>query len=281
MTAKFFKGPLALLIFSVSISAGVGVANAQYENMGDMPQMQSPPADKEKPKPAGPPVNKAEEDAYKAFLAVRTSSPDAQVKAGEDFATKFPQSHYLGGVYGTLTAAYFSLGQEDKMFADGAKALELNPDNVDVLSLLALSIPRRAKSSAPDFQQQLQKAEGYAHHAIELIPNLPKPAEMDDASFEKAKNEKLSLSHSGLGLIDLDHSKYEDARTELMLAVQLATSPDPVDYYLLGNADSRASYLHGAIAAYDKCAASGPLTAQCKARSDSVKKDLATSLSKD
>ena len=53
-------------------------------------------------------------------------------------------------------------------------------------------------------------------------------------------------------------NKFDDARTELTQAVQLATSPDPVDYYLLGNADAQASYMNGAIAAYDKCAATGP-----------------------
>ena len=109
---------------------------------------------------AAPPVNKAEEDAYKAFFAARTGSPATQIQLGEDFIAKFPNSHYLGAVYGTLTAAYFNLGQVDKMFAAGAKALELNPDNVDVLCLLAMAIPRRVQPSAPDAAQQLQKAEG-------------------------------------------------------------------------------------------------------------------------
>ncbi len=279
MTAKFFKGALALLVFSISISVGAGVASAQYDQqIQTNPQpAQNPPADKAKP--AGPPVNKAEEDAYKAFFAARKGgTPDAQMKLGEDFITKFPQSHYLAGIYGTLTNLYFGTGQIEKMFTAGAKALELNPDNADVLSLMAMTIPRRVRSSAPDYAQQIQNAEKYGHHAVELIPNLPKPTDMDDASFQKAKNDELSMAHSGLGLIDLNHSKNEDARTELMLAVQLASSPDPVDYYLLGNADSAASYYNDAAAAYDKCSASGPLAAQCKAGADKAKTDASTKL---
>jgi uncharacterized protein HemY len=112
---------------------------------------------------------------------------------------------------------------------------------------------------------------------------MPKPATVDDATFEKAKNDKLSLCHSGLGLLAINHSKFEDARNELTQAVQLATSPDPVDYYLLGNADAQASFMNGAVAAYEKCSVTGPLVAQCKSREEAVKKDIAsgTKLSRD
>jgi tetratricopeptide (TPR) repeat protein len=285
MTAKFFRWPTALLGFTVAISAGAGVSRAQYGQSPAPSQAptttQNPPAAKDSGK--APKINKAEEAAYKAFFASQGADPAMQIQLGEDFITKFPMSKYLGGVYGVLTTAYYTSGNTDKMFAAGAKSLELNPDNVDVLALLAMAIPRRVKANTPDGPQQLQKAEVYAHHAIELIPALTKPETVDDATFEKAKNDKLALCHSGLGLLDIDHQKFEDARTELTQAVQLATSPDPVDYYLLGNADAQASYMNGAIAAYDKCAATGPLTAQCKAREEAVKKDVAsgTKLSRD
>jgi tetratricopeptide (TPR) repeat protein len=284
MKAKFFRSSAAMLVVAMGISVGAGVSRAQY---GQAPPAQSgqpapgtsAPGDKdkgEKGKPA--PVNKAEEDAYKALYAARTGPPATQIQLGEDFVTKFPQSHYLMGVYSQLTTAYYAEGQEDKMFVAGTKAIELNPDNVDVLALLAMAMPRRVKSTTPDAQQQYQKAESYARHAIELIPNLTKPDTVDDATFEKAKNDKLSMAHSGLGLIDLQHQKYDDARTELSQAVQLSSTPDPVDYYLLGNADVQASYYNDAVAAYEKCAASGPLVAQCKARAESAKKDATTKM---
>jgi uncharacterized protein YgiB involved in biofilm formation len=63
-----------------------------------------------------------------------------------------------------------------------------------------------------------------------------------------------------------------------MQAVQLASSPDPVDYYLLGNADVQASFYNDAVTAFQKCAASGPLMAQCKTRAESAKKDATTKL---
>jgi tetratricopeptide (TPR) repeat protein len=283
MKAKFLRSSVVLLAFAVTVSLGAGVSRAQYAGGGgkDTSTQTAPgtpaPADKAG-KPA--PVNKAEEAAYKTLYAARTGTPESQIPLCEDFISKFPQSHYLMGVYSQLTSAYFAMGQEDKMFVAGTKAIELNPDNVDVLALLAMAMPRRVKATTPDAQQQYQKAEGYARHAIELIPNLTKPDTVDDATFEKAKNDKLSMAHSGLGLIDIQHQKYEDARTELTLATQLASSPDPVDYFLLGNADVQASYYNDAVAAYEKCAASGPLVTQCKSREESAKKDATTKISR-
>jgi tetratricopeptide (TPR) repeat protein len=284
MKAKFLRSSATLLAFAVAISVGASVSRAQYGGGGPAipAQPAQPPAGTPAPggtaKPAVPPVNKAEEEAYKVLYAARTGSPATQIQLGEDFVAKYPQSHYLMGAYSQLTAAYYKDDQVDKMFVAGTKAIELNPDNTDVLSLLAMAMPRRVRSTTPDAQQQFQKAEGYARHAIELIPNLTKPDTVDDATFEKAKNDQLSMAHSGLGLIDIQHQKYEDARTELTQAVQLSLTPDPVDYYLLGNADVQASYYNDAVAAYEKCAASGPLVAQCKARAESAKKDAATKI---
>jgi tetratricopeptide (TPR) repeat protein len=251
MKSKFLKWPTALLGFVVAISAGAGIARAQYGQSSAPAPSPAPAQNAPAPKDSGKPqkINKAEEAAYKNVLAAQGGDPAAEIPVGEDFITKFPTSRYVGGVYGMLTTAYYSTGNTDKMFAAGAKALELNPDNVDVLALLSMAIPRRMKATQPDFADQIKKAEGYAHHAIELMPTLPKPATVDDATFEKAKNDKLALCHSGLGLINLNVKKnYDEARTELTLAVQLASSPDMVDYYLLGTADAQASFMNGAIA---------------------------------
>ena len=283
MTVKFFRWPAAVLGFALASSLGAGISRAQYGGGGARPSTgaapdQSQNQDKNKEPEKKEKVNKAEEAAYKKVTEAQSGDPATQIQVGEDFVSKFPTSRYAAGVYGMLTGAYFAAGNTDKMFEIGDKALAADPDNVDVLSLMAMAIPRRVKATTPDGAQRLQKAEGYARHAIELIPNMTKPATLDDATFEKTKNDKLSLAHSGLGLIDLNHQKYDDAKTELTQAVQLSSSPDPVDYFLLGNADVQASYYKDAIDAYEKCAASGPLVAQCKARAESAKHDAETKI---
>jgi tetratricopeptide (TPR) repeat protein len=285
MTAKPFRWQALMLGFAVAISLAPGISSAQNAQIGsesglDKAMQQNAvkkedmgPGKKEK-------VNKAEEAAYKALLAAQNGEPATRIQLGEDFASKFPTSHYLPGIYGILTSSYFATGDTEKMFTTGSKAIQLDPENVDVLSLLAMAIPRRVKATTPDGAQRLQSAEAYAHRAIEIIPTMTKPATVDDAQFEKAKNDKLALAHSGLGLIDINHQKYDDAKAELTQAVQLASSPDPVDYYLLGNADVQGSYYKDAVTAYEKCADSGPLAAQCKARAESAKHDAETKISR-
>ena len=273
MKAKVLSWLGTLLVLAVAVSVGAGLSMAESDQSQQEPSASGAP-------PADTKFNKKEEDAYKVLYAARGDTSENQIKLGEGFLKKFPQSHYLAGVYSQLTTAYFKEGQQDKMYEAGNKALELNPNNVDVLALFAMAVPRRVTSATPaaDAAQQYQKAEAYARHAIELIPNLAKPEGIDDATFEKAKNDELSMAHSGLGLIALRRQKYEDARNELTQAVQLASIPDPVDYYLLGNADVQASYYNDAVAAYEKCALDGPLIPQCKAAADRAKQDAATKL---
>lgn len=266
MKAKFLSWKTALLFLAAFTVIGIGVPQA----------FAGQKKDKNAPK-----VNKAEEAAYKAFYDARTGPPQTQIQLGEAFVMKFPMSHYLVGVYSQLTSAYYNTGNTDKMFEAGNKAIELAPDNANILGLMAMAMSRRINSKMPDAAAQYAKAEQYAKHAVELIPTMPKPDGMDDATFEKAKNVDLSMAHSALGLIDFQHQKYEDAVMELSMAVQLEDMPDPVDYYMLGNADVETSRFKDAMAAYDKCTAlGGPLAQPCKTRGDDAKNKAATELSR-
>jgi tetratricopeptide (TPR) repeat protein len=285
MTARVFKWRAALLAFAIATFLASGISSAQNASVGsesglDRAMQQNVVKNRGiQPEKKGK-ANQAEETAYKAFLASQNGDPATRIQLGEDFAGKFPLSNYLPGVYGVLTSSYYATGNMDKMFTTGSRAIQLDPQNADVMSLLAMAISRRVKPTTPDGAQQLQTAETYAHRAIEIIPAMTKPDTVDVATFEKAKNDKLALVHSGLGLIDIDNKKFEEARAELTQAVQLASSSDPVDYYLLGNADVQASFYNDAVAVYSKCPDSGPLATQCKARAESAKHDAATKISR-
>jgi tetratricopeptide (TPR) repeat protein len=244
------------------------------------------------PKPGqkgGPTVTKPENDAYKAIYnaqkALASPGPNGApgdpahlIELSEAFVAKFPMSYYAGPVYGILTGAYLNTNQTDKMVDAGQKALALDPDNIDVLPIMAWAIPRKTNANTAENRALLEKAQGYAHHGLDLLMTLQKPVGLSDADFEKNKKESSSMCHDGLGVVAVKTGKYDEAVDELKQAIMLADMPDPVDFYLLAVADENTSHFSDATANFTKCAAAGPMQAQCKSGIDDVKKKSQNSL---
>lgn len=229
------------------------------------------------PKPGqkgGPNVTKKENDAYKPIYNAQGGDPMKMIELGEAFVAKFPMSYYTGPVYGMLAQAYLNTGMTDKMIDAANKALAINPDSIAPLAMLTWAMPRRAQGNSPD----LQKAQEYGHHCLDLIASAEKPDNVSDADFEKNKNESISMCNDGLGVASVKTGKYDDAITELNQAIKLADMPDPVDFYLLAIADENTSHFTDATANFTKCAAAGPFQTQCKAGIDDVKKKSQNSL---
>ena len=266
-----------------------GVAGAQSSQPAQGTQSQ-PPAqqgDKSKAPEVTPltldvpaPVNAEEDAAYKAFQAVLPDDAAKKIEVGEAFLLKYPESRYRSPVYGALTYAYLQSGNTQKMQEYGEKEIALVPNDVSALALLAQTLPRSWKSSAPDALQVLAKAEQYSKQAIEITPTLPKPENMTDEAFASAKNQALAMAHSGLGLVYVRRGKHAEAIPELEQAVKIDPNPDPVNYYLLGMANKITSHFDDAVAAFNKCAAmAGPMQGTCKTQVDDAKKLGATQLS--
>src|SRR2546422_6228976 len=145
------------------------------------------------------------------FRSLKREDVARQIELGEEFLKKYPGSRYNAVVYARLAPAYLAVAQEDKMFAAGEKALELNPDNVDILALMGMLLPRRAGTL--DADQKLQKAEKYSKRTIELLAAMQKPDGVTEEEFNAAKNQKLSIAHSGLGLTYLQRQRYGDRKS--------------------------------------------------------------------
>jgi tetratricopeptide (TPR) repeat protein len=261
-----------------------GVASAQYPKTG---QQQNPPAQQDKSKvqdltldsaPAGP-VNAEEDAAYKALMDA-SSDPKKRIELGEAFAQKYPQSRYSGPVLANLTVAYLQTGDVAKMEATGDKEIVLNPNDGQTLAILGQTIPRSFNPSTPDAAKRLDKAEQYSKRALEVVPTMPKPETITEEAFTSAKNQTLAMAHSGLGLIAVRRGKYADAIPDLEQSIKLDPNPDPVNYYLLGLANEKASHFDDAVAAFNKCATfGGSMANTCKNGAEEAKKLSATQLS--
>lgn len=236
------------------------------------PQPGQQPAEKA---PAAPAQNPAEVKAYKHFYDLPTTNAQGIISEGNDFLQKFPTSHYDGAVYSRMAEAYRQMGNDTKMFEMAEQAIKLNPNNVDMLSMMAYSIPRRIDPNDLDSSQKLQEAEDYAKRAIQLIPAMTKPANMTDDRFAAAKNAELSSCHSGLGLVYFYQHNIPGMITELETAVKINPTPDPTDQFLLGYAYAQAGRYADAVAPLTACStAVSPIQSRCKGMLETVKKHV-------
>jgi tetratricopeptide (TPR) repeat protein len=270
---------LALLAF---LAAGVASLPAlaragQYSQ----PQQQSnqQQSNQQSNAKAAPPVklNPAEEKAYKAFYQTPASPPQPVVDSGEAFLKKFPTSRYAGSVYARLATAYEALGDTPKMFDAAHKALQINPDNVDVLSMMAYAIPRRINPNDLDSGAELQEASQDATHALDLLSKMQKPADLTPDQFTAAINAEAASCHSGLGLVDYYQHNNPGMVTELEQAVKLNPNPDASDEFLLGLAYMQAGRPADAETVLGKCnTQGGPLADRCKSALEQAQKQAAS-----
>src|SRR5215467_90578 len=230
----------------------------------------------------GAPANAEEFAAVKAFQEMPNSDLPKKIAAGEEFLKKFPNSQYRPPVYSALTLAYIQTGNTEKAFEIGDKEVALKPDDVQTLAVLAQTIPRAMNANTPEKDKQLAKAEDYSKRAIEVTPTIPKPDGMADQNFMAAKNSTLSMAHSGLGLVYFRRGKFNEAIPELEQSVKIDPNPtpDPVNLYLLGLANQKASRFDDAAVAFTKCAElNSKLQANCRTGADESKKQASTQLS--
>jgi tetratricopeptide (TPR) repeat protein len=268
--------------------AAAAPARAQSSGQGQQPaqsQQSDQKTDQQKPSLSGtqtppaeaPKVNPQEEADYKVFSALKPEDITNQIKLGEDFVQKYPDSKYDEPVYAKLTQAYFTKQDYAKMNAAGDKALALNPDDVAVLVQLGFFAPHFADPNDLDAERKLQKAEQELKHALDLLATMPKPATtLSDEDFAKAKAAATEQAHSGLGLVYFREGKYDDSLGELKV-VTAGPSADPTDLYVMGIDLQQLKRFGESADAYGKCAAvPGSLQARCKQRADQMKQQAAS-----
>jgi tetratricopeptide (TPR) repeat protein len=275
-------------VLAGTMLAAAGWATAQNPPAGNT-QNPPPAADKKDApvnntisldNPAAPPLNAEEEAAYKTIADSPASDQAKQIELGEGFLQKYPESRYRANIYSMLTMDYLRAGQVQKMEAVADKELALNPNDVQIMAIVGQALPRAMNSSTPDQAKVLAKAELYSRKAIELTPTYPKPANISEESFSAVKNQTLAMAHGGLGLVYVRRNQFKEAIPELNQSVTLDPTPDPVNFFLLGLANTKASHFDDAIAAYNKCAVeTSPMQDTCKKAGEEAKKLAATQLS--
>lgn len=228
--------------------------------------------------PTPPPVAKVdpqEEAAYKAFYQANPQDPDSRIRLGQDFLQKYPMSRYLESVYAGVSQAYYTKQDWNNFYATSDKALALNPDDVPVLVTVGWVIPHVYNPNDPDAAKNLDKAERYEKHVIEISGTMPKPSTMTDDQFLQSKSSVLAEAHSGLGLVYFRRQDSEDSVKELQQATQASATPDPTDLFVLGLGLQSLNRNAEAADAFSRCGQiAGGLQDRCKQNAEAAKKQV-------
>jgi tetratricopeptide (TPR) repeat protein len=136
---------------------------------------------------------------------------------------------------------------------------------VHLLALSGWIIPRVFDANAPDADKNLDRAEVYEKHALDVMDKMVKPTGLPDDQFALFKTGEMAIAHSGLGLVYFRREQYETSAKELETATQNEATPDPTDFFILGaDLENLAKYKEAADA-FNRCAQiPGSMQDNCK-----------------
>ena len=191
--------------------------------------------------------------AYQAFS--KETDVAKRIQKGREFLKKYPKSAFEEQVDAALVDTYRTQADWTDEYHYADLALALDPNDVDVLAVVSWTIPHVFDPKSPDVNDQLDKAERYSKHALDVIATLPKPNGMTDEQFAAAKAHRSSQSHSALGLVYFRRNDYENSEKELAQATKDNPVPDQTDLYVLGLDRVHLSRFAEAADAFHACAA--------------------------
>jgi tetratricopeptide (TPR) repeat protein len=275
MNALFARKPLgAICIALTAILAFASISWAQGQGIGDQTQMGTMGGGITDQLTLGSISHEEErqqDDAYKAFL--KEQNPAKKIQLGDGFLQKYPKSPLAERVDAGLMNVYRSQQDWKDTYRLADSALALQPDDVDVLTTVGWTIPHVYNPSDPDADQELNKAETYAKHAIDVLAKLPKPPDMNDAQFAASKAKRTIQAHSALGLVYFRRDDYENSAKELGQSTKDNPTPDPTDLFVLGADFQNLSRFSEAADAFGACSQiAGSLQNQCKQNADATKR---------
>jgi hypothetical protein len=158
------------------------------------------------------------------------TEPNQQLALAQRFSTVFTGGTEANAVKPVLIDAFLRLNRPDEAFSTGASHLANNPDDMRVLSVLAIAGTEQAKKGNSKY---LAVSRQYGAKAIELFESDKKPANVSDTFWAKQKT-LLPQLYQEMAVISLLEHKPAEAQTNLEKAAKLNPA-DPFTYVLLGS----------------------------------------------
>jgi hypothetical protein len=183
--------------------------------------------------PAAPQKKEIKDPAeYNAYVgAVQQADPAAKISGLEAFLTQYPNSVMKEDALEILMGTYQQKGDPAKMGDTAQRLLQLNPNNVRALALLAYS-KRVAAQAGQNPQQNLADAEQYGQKGLAALQNFSKPDGMQDADYQNLKKQMEGIFNAAIGVAGLQKKDYPTATKALRIAVAVSPTDFSIVYPL-------------------------------------------------
>ena len=169
---------------------------------------------------------------YNAYVgAVQQSDPAAKISGLEAFLTQYPNSVMKEDALEILMGTYQQKGDPNKMGDTAQRLLQLNPNNVRALALLAYS-KRVAAQAGQNPQQNLADAEQYGQKGQAALQNFAKPEGMSDADYANLKKQMDGIFNAAVGVAALQKKDFPTATKSLRVAVEATPTDFSIVYPL-------------------------------------------------
>src|SRR5208283_4925812 len=226
--AKRMKKLLVTMLLVLAIGAQVQQLAAQG---AAQPGQAAPSSQKQIKDPA----------EYNAYVnGVQQSNPAQKAQALEAFVQTYPNSVMKEEALEQLMASYQQAGDTQKTVDTANRVLQVNPNNIRALALLAYYYRTMASQGGADATKNADLAMQYGQKGLDALPNTPKQEGMSDADFTKFHNELGAIFDGAVGFAALQKKDLAAAQKDLRAAVADESQPNIADIYPLATADLEA-----------------------------------------
>ena len=219
--------------------------------------------------------SKKEAEAFQAMQqALQVGTPDSQLKAIEDFLTKFADTDFKV----LLLTNAMQLAQQKRdtplTITYAERVIEVDPKNFESYITMASETSNGAKEFDLDRAEKTAKVQKWAQTGLENVKTYPKPfSQLPDAQWAQQKATAAAQAHGALAMMAQVNKKMDDAIAEFKLSLE--SSPDPVMMFRLGEAYMKASKWDESTAAFDKVLAAADTPPQVKQYAEQRKVEVA------
>ena len=196
------------------VLAATSAAVAQTPSAPAQPPAPQTPA---QPQAAPAPQKKEIKDPaeYNAYVgAVQQQDAAAKISGLEAFLTQYPNSVMKEDALELLMGTYQQSGNSAKMLETAQKLIQISPNNLRALALLAYT--KRVTARTP---QDVIEAGQYGEKGLQALQAATKPEGMSDADFQKLKTQVGVIFNGAAGMSAYQNKDNAKAQQYLRAAV--------------------------------------------------------------